>query len=34
MKPIHIFEGYLVALYITWKLTPAILWATGMGGGL
>ncbi len=34
MKTIHILEAYLVALYITWKLTPAILWATGMGAGL
>ena len=34
MKPIHILAAYTVALLITWKLTPVILWATGMGAGL
>lgn len=34
MKPIHILTAYTVMLLITWKLTPAILWATGMGDGL
>lgn len=34
MKPIHILAAYTIALLITWKLTPVILWATGTGGDL
>jgi hypothetical protein len=32
LKPIHIVIAYLVALVLSWKLTPALLWASGLGG--
>jgi len=32
VKRIHIVVAYLVFVVLSWKLTPALLWALGLGG--